>query len=330
MFTRIAVSALAMVLLSFLEPCNKISPTLIYTQDGQIWKQQADGSEKTFLIAKGERPQWIPGTKTHFAYVERQPGNPHLKLWVAEQDGKNPVALTGFEVRSEYCWSPDGQWIVVAHSKDGNYEIYKIRVSDKTLVRLTNNPATDRSPRWSILGNRIAFVSSRSGRDDVYMMNSDGTGETRVMPQDVPPGGTNTQPAWNSDGTKLAFIAQRQLNTDVWVVDVTSGKVDKVTDDGGGGVGQYYSPIWFTNEFVFFGKRAGQGDTLWRYDVKTGQKSNLGSYLNYSSDTTLSASGVNLFSVRMTAAPGQEHIYRTQHYTGATVDLGTGHEPDTW
>ena len=47
-------------------------------------------------------------------------------------------------------------------------------------VNLTNNPADDRSPTWSPDGRRIAFVSDRDGNHEIYVMNADGTGQTRL------------------------------------------------------------------------------------------------------------------------------------------------------
>ncbi len=53
---------------------------------------------------------------------------------------------------------------------------------------LTNNPALDSSPSWSPDGNRIAFYSERDGNYEIYVMNTDGTGQRNL---------TNN-PAWDS------------------------------------------------------------------------------------------------------------------------------------
>ncbi|MBT8294238.1 MAG: hypothetical protein KJN70_13270, partial [Eudoraea sp.] len=66
-----------------------------------ICKQYASGKGKEILVKNGEYPRWIPGTKTHFAYVERSGPSHGFKLWIAKEDGSNPKALTGFEVGYE-------------------------------------------------------------------------------------------------------------------------------------------------------------------------------------------------------------------------------------
>ena len=57
--------------------CSTTAP-LLYTKDTaaaggtEIWKQAADGSGKTKLIANGERGRWIPGNKTHLV-AQKEP-----------------------------------------------------------------------------------------------------------------------------------------------------------------------------------------------------------------------------------------------------------------
>ena len=55
--------------------------------------------------------------------------------------------------------SPDGLWVVFASDRDGNREIYVIRIDGTSLRRLTNHPAMDINPEWSPDGTRIAFES---------------------------------------------------------------------------------------------------------------------------------------------------------------------------
>ncbi len=39
------------------------------------------------------------------------------------------------------------------------------------LVRLTDNPASDKEPAWSPDGNRITFSTDRNGSFDIYVMS---------------------------------------------------------------------------------------------------------------------------------------------------------------
>ena len=49
-------------------------------------------------------------------------------------------------------------------------------------TKLTNT-AEDQRPAWSADGTKIAFESSRDGTFEIYTMNADGTGQTRITQQ---------------------------------------------------------------------------------------------------------------------------------------------------
>jgi dipeptidyl aminopeptidase/acylaminoacyl peptidase len=56
---------------------------------------------------------------------------------------------------------------------------------------------------------RIAFVSSRDGNAEIYVMNADGTGLTRLTNDPA----ADFDPAWSSDGSRLAFAARATATT---------------------------------------------------------------------------------------------------------------------
>jgi Tol biopolymer transport system component len=66
-------------------------------------------------------------------------------------------------------------------------------------------PADDFSPRWSPDGSRLAFVSDRDGNEEIYVMNSDGSGQTRLT--DSP--ASDAGPSWSSDGKRITFVSER-------------------------------------------------------------------------------------------------------------------------
>ena len=47
-------------------------------------------------------------------------------------------------------------------------------------MRLTHDWANDEVPVWSPDGTKIAFISDRDGNEEIYVMNTDGTGQTRL------------------------------------------------------------------------------------------------------------------------------------------------------
>lgn len=93
--------------------------------------------------------------------------------------------------------------VVFVSAAGGSGEIYAIDPSQRTPLRLTNDPADDRSPSLSSDGRRVAFVSNRDGADAIWVMRADGSGAQKLP---LPPG-RNTQPLWSPDGRALAFMS---------------------------------------------------------------------------------------------------------------------------
>jgi Tol biopolymer transport system component len=127
---------------------------------------------------------------------------------------------------SEGTWmsldvSPDGRTIVFELLGD----IYTMPISGGTATRLTSGPGFDSQPRWSPDGKRIVFLSDRSGAENVWLMDPDGS-KSKALTK-----GTNNlyaSPEWTPDGNYI-------------VVSRTSGVLGSVYElwlihkDGGSG-----------------------------------------------------------------------------------------------
>jgi subtilisin family serine protease/Tol biopolymer transport system component len=74
----------------------------------------------------------------------------------------------------------------------------------QTGLRLTN-PTFDSRPRYSPNGSKIVFQSLRDGQSEIYVMNSDGSAQTRLTNNSA----ADTAPAWSPDGTKILFTSLR-------------------------------------------------------------------------------------------------------------------------
>jgi len=70
---------------------------------------------------------------------------------------------------------------------------------------LSNHPADDAFPVWSPDGNRVAFSSKRDGNWEIYTMNKDGSGLTRLTHSDK----SDVMPSWSPDGSWITFMSDR-------------------------------------------------------------------------------------------------------------------------
>lgn len=116
--------------------------------------------------------------------------------------------------------------IAFVSNRDGNEEIYTMnagtsREDRATLKRLTNSPAPDLDPAFSPDGSKIVFsTTERDGNQEIYIINSDGTGLKRLTNE---PAG-DLQPTFSPDGTKIIFTSTRdsynprELNYEIYIM----------------------------------------------------------------------------------------------------------------
>jgi TolB protein len=212
-------------------------------------------------------PNWSPdGARLVFVTNRNGPGTDEIYLMNA--NGSHPVRLTRNGVKDDTpTWHPDGSRIFFSSLRDGNWELYSMRPDGSDVQRLTDHPALDRYPTIAPSGQRMAFVSERNGNPEIYVARGDGTevvqlthrGEKAGAPAWSPQGDWivfasqiaqdqwelylirtdgsglrlltrrgGEQPAWSPDGTQVAFFDYRGGTGHLYVIDIDSGKEQRV------------------------------------------------------------------------------------------------------
>lgn len=114
--------------------------------------------------------------------------------------------------------APDGSRVAyVLNRIDADADEYRsavwlIGAEDGEAAQFTAGEKRDVSPRWSPDGSRLAFLSDRMGRPQIYVMAAGG-GEARRITDLADGAGV---PVWSPDGSQIAFAAdvQRELAPD--------------------------------------------------------------------------------------------------------------------
>lgn len=130
------------------------------------------------------------------------------------------------------------------------------------VARLTSTPGDEVQPSWSPDGSKIVFVSDQTGNKEVYVINADGSGLTRL---------TSTQsareysPAWSPDGKRIAFESNVSGSNEIYVMNVDGSNPTRLVNlpDGAQSTDPAWSPDSTRVAFTIFSRPQGSGiDTV--------------------------------------------------------------------
>ena len=157
-----------------LSPDNSRLAVSILDSEGRfdLWVKQLDAgplSRLTFEGTQNMRPTWSPNSQS-LTFVSNREGD--YRLWTKRADGSGTADLVLDREAQiwEGLYSSDGTWLVFRDGPTTAADIYAIRPGvDSVAVPLEVTEFQERSVALSPNGRWLAYVSNRSGRDEVYV-----------------------------------------------------------------------------------------------------------------------------------------------------------------
>jgi Uncharacterized protein related to the periplasmic component of the Tol biopolymer transport system len=134
--------------------------------------------------------------------------------------------------------SPDGKRIVLGARGD----VWTLPVESGITRNLTKSDGVhDRNVAWSPDGEYIAYISDRTGNDELYIQKQDGKEEAIQLTDPKSVSETyKYQPSWSPDSKKIAWYDKMNR---LMVIDVASKKVTEVAKSQAGEMGDFtWSP----------------------------------------------------------------------------------------
>lgn len=85
---------------------------------------------------------------------------------------------------------------------------------------------------------KIAFSSKRDGNPEIYLMETDGTNQTRLTNNPA----YDDQPSWSPDGSRIAFISDRDGNFEIYSMNTAGSDLRRLTNNPAGDGFPAWSP----------------------------------------------------------------------------------------
>jgi|SRR5579875_2349634 len=163
----------------------------------------------------------------------------------------------------------EGTWVSLDVAPDSNTivfdllgNLYAIPVRGGVATPITSGIAFNAQPRYSPDGKSLIFVSDRSGSDNLWVANADGSSPRQVTSDTD---GGFVSPNWTPDGNFI--LVSRSLSTagtyDIWMYDLCGGAGLQITKSILAGSSErprfsYLCPVMSSDSrFLYYARRAG-------------------------------------------------------------------------
>jgi Tol biopolymer transport system component/DNA-binding winged helix-turn-helix (wHTH) protein len=182
-----------------------------------------------------------------------------------EGGGAQPVAGVGANTGSP---SVRANRMVYLQMTDSRWEIWSLpgRTSGRTRVpeKLIASSQSEINPAYSPDGRKIAFDSYRSGSDNVWICDADGSHPVQLTSFESYAG----SPHWSPDGKRIVFDSIEAGDWNLYVSEVEGGLPRRLTQESY----QDYAGAWSRDgQWIYFASDRGPRRQIWKIPSAGGQ-----------------------------------------------------------
>jgi Tol biopolymer transport system component len=138
-----------------------------------------------------------------------------------------------------HMWSPDHtqRALLISDNSTSSINLFVSDANGENVRQLTHSSGQiNTSPVWSPDGERIAFVSTRSGQQDIYVVDVQSGVERRLTYIAV----SANNPVWSPDGQQIAFTTYAGGSRSIWIVNADGNNLYRLPTR----TSEAISPTW--------------------------------------------------------------------------------------
>ncbi len=179
--------------------------------------------------ARNEGVRWSPDGR-HIAFNSYVGPHPAVHLIDTQTQAVTHITAPQVLWNGEPGWSPDGTQLAFSGRGD-SIDIYVLKGDcvpvECTPRLLVDHPAADRQPVWSPVDNRIAFVSDRTGRSAIYVLDTRCESCQPALRYVAGLGFGGTMLLWSPDGSRLIYTdTPRGIGSALYMADLRCDTCD--------------------------------------------------------------------------------------------------------
>jgi Tol biopolymer transport system component len=215
-------------------------------------------------------PRWTPDGRDILFVANRGGLN---RIWRVAREGGAARVLAGL---GERVTSP-------AFSRRGSRLVYSRRSYDTNIWRVSvpaprdispveprqfiASTRTEDSPQYSPDGKRIAFVSMRSGYDEIWIADRDGSNPAQLTDLKA---NTTGSPRWSPDSRHIVFDSRAAGQPEIYVMPADGGAPRRLTENAAADVLPHWSP---DGAWIYFASNRGGEMQIWKAPASGGAPS---------------------------------------------------------
>lgn len=201
-----------------------------------------NGVDNLFVVsASGGEPTQVTSDSTTIHGVAWSRGGSHLLysarregvsgLWEVDVDGGTPSLVRSSSDGTLFRQPTTSSDRLAYSQTSSELDVWTLRRPNRAAPfrasSLVSSTQVDTHPSISPTGDRVAFVSDRSGVQELWIAESDGSSPAKITSLAGP---RIHSVQWSPNGSHLSIVVRKNGQSDVYVVPVEGGTPTQVTD----------------------------------------------------------------------------------------------------